>query len=106
MRVFFASALLFASATLANAQAYTNWAQIAEISGGWTLDTMAVFHASNFVNVGCDVTGGGYATEPNDPGHDLFHTLIMAAFLNKKEVRFRLEGCALGKPRITEVSLR
>jgi hypothetical protein len=78
MRVFFASALLFASATLANAQAYTNWAQIADISGGWTLDTMAVFHASNFVNVGCDVTGGGYATEPNDPGHDLFHTLIMA----------------------------
>jgi hypothetical protein len=109
MRLFcFAACACVLSASISHAQdAWTGWAQIREINSGWVEDTMAVFHAGPFVSLPCaTVTNGGYATNPNDPGHSLFHTLLISALLNKKEVAMRLEGCVYGKPRITAVNLR
>jgi hypothetical protein len=85
------------------------------ITPGWREDTMAVFHSSQpFVNpAGCQVTNGGYATDPAHPGHNLFHTVIMSAFLNKREVAILLEkplaegkGCIWGKPKIIAINVR
>ena len=48
----------------------------------------------------------GYATNVNDPGHDLFHTVALSAFLNNKQVRFLVSGCWFGKPRLIAVGVR
>ena len=49
---------------------------------------------------------GGYATNPADPGHSLFHTPLLSGFLNRKEVALLISGCAYGKPRVIAVKLR
>lgn len=107
MRSLIAAFILLSLSSQARAQeAFTDWGQIRIISAGWTLNTIAVFHTAPFVNVGCEVTEGGYATEPADPGVNLFHDIVLSAFMNKKDVQFRLEGCAFGKPRISGVNVR
>ena len=55
---------------------------------------------------GCSVTAFGYATDPADPGHNLFHTMALAAFLNRKEVALTISGCAFNKPKIIGVTVR
>lgn len=107
MRTPIAAFILVALSSQARAQeAFTDWGLIQMVSGGWKLNTVAVFHSAPFVNVGCDETKGGYSTEPADPGVNLFHDMLLSAFMNNKEVQFRLEGCAFGKPRISGVNVR
>jgi len=85
----------------------SEWGSVTTMEAGWAEDTMAVYHSAPIVNPGgCEVTTAGYATNPNDPGHSLFHTLILSAFLNRKEVNFLVQGCVYGKPRIISVSMR
>ena len=108
-RLLAASALVACAMTAAPAwgQVATEYAAITNLSGGWNLDTLAVFHAGQFVNPsGCPVTTFGYATYPADPGHNLFHTLALAAFLNRKEVSLTVSGCIFSKPKIIAVTLR
>ena len=54
---------------------------------------------------GCSVTNAGYATNPADTGHSLFHTLLLSAFLNRKEVAILVSGCVFDKPRIIGVKI-
>ena len=86
---------------------YTAWGSVQDLEAGWGDDTMAVRHSAPIVNPGgCPVTNGGYATNPADPGHSLFHTLLLSGFLNRKEVALLISGCAYGKPRVIAVKLR
>ena len=104
-----AAGLALASATPASAQAMarTEFGSVTMMEAGWAEDTMAVYHSAPMVNPsGCAVTNAGYATNPNDPGHSLFHTLILSAFLNRKEIAFLISDCVYGKPRILSVTLR
>lgn len=81
-------------------------AMITWIQAGFRLDTMAVGHAAFMVNPDdCPVVDGGYATDPNDPGHSLFHKVAEAAFQNKREVEFLIAGCVFGKPKIIGVQI-
>ena len=85
---------------------YTAWGSVQELEGGWGEDTMAVRHSAPLVNPGgCSVTNAGYATNPADAGHSLFHTLVLSAFLNRKEVSLLISGCAYNKPRIIAVKV-
>lgn len=85
---------------------YSQWGSVQELEGGWAQDTMAVRHSAPMVNPdGCAVTNAGYATDPADPGHSLFHTLLLSAFLNRKEVALLISGCAFSKPRIIAVKI-
>jgi hypothetical protein len=85
---------------------YSQWGSVQELEAGWALDTIAVRHSAPMVNPdGCAVTNAGYATDPADPGHSLFHTLLLSAFLNRKEVALLISGCVFGKPRILSVRL-
>ena len=85
---------------------YTAWGSVQELEGGWGEDTMAIRHSAPMVNPGaCPVTNGGYATNPADSGHSLFHTLVLSGFLNRKEVSLLISGCAYGKPRVIAVKL-
>lgn len=85
----------------------TDWGLLQEIEAGWGDDTMAVYHAARMVNpAGCPSTNAGYATNPADPGHGLFHTVLIEAFLARKEIRLLISGCAYGKPRILAVRVR
>jgi hypothetical protein len=89
------------------APSYTEWGSVKVLSAGWVQDTMSVTHSAPVVNPsGCSVTNAGYATNPEDPGHSLFHTMLMAAFLNRKEVQLLIEGCVYNKPRIIGVNVR
>ena len=100
-----ATALSVATSALA-APTYTQWGSVQELEGGWAQDTMAVRHSAPLVNPdGCAVTNAGYATDPADTGHSLFHTLLLSAFLNRKEVALLISGCAFSKPRIIAVKI-
>jgi len=109
-----ASAALFATvsaafAPTAHAQAmqYTDFGSIQLLEAGWSQDTMAVTHSAPLVNPsGCPVTNAGYATDPADAGHNLFHTVALAAFLNRKEVALLISGCVYSKPKIISVRMR
>ena len=41
-----------------------------------------------------------------DPGRSLFHTVALAAFLNRKEVQLLISGCVFDKPKIIAVGIR
>jgi len=86
---------------------YTLWGSVQDLEGGWGQDTMAVRHSAPLMNpAGCSVTNAGYATNPADTGHSLFHTLLLSAFLNRKEVSLLIDGCVFNKPRIIAVKIR
>jgi hypothetical protein len=97
-----------ASAENATNPLWTQWGTITSIESGWVADSMSLRHSvaamTNPAN--CTVLNGGYATNPADPGHNLFHTLALSAFLNKKEVAFLVHECYAGKPRIIDVAVR
>jgi hypothetical protein len=106
--VFLAASIAAASASPAQAAPqYSAWGSVQWIMSGWTQDTMAVIHSAPMVNPGgCSVTNAGYATNPADAGRSLFHTIALSAFLNRKEVRFVVDGCVFNKPRIIGVDIR
>ena len=101
------SLVAWAPTAFAQAERYTDWGSVQELEAGWVLDAMAVRHSAPMVNPGgCSVTNAGYATNPADAGHSLFHTLLLSAFLNRKEVALLVSGCAFDKPRIISVKIR
>src|SRR5829696_5376523 len=108
-----AVALLFATASVhtpaprtAVAPQYTQWGSVQELEGGWGVDAMSVRHSAPLVNPdGCSVTTAGYATNPADTGHSVFHTLLLSTFLNRKEVSLLVSGCVFDKPRIISVKV-
>jgi hypothetical protein len=86
---------------------WTDWGSVRELEAGWSQDTVAVYHSAAIKNPdGCAVTNAGYATNPADPGHSLFHTVLLSAFMNRKEVHILLSGCVFDKPRIIAVGTR
>lgn len=88
------------------AQAYSGWGSVQELEAGWVIDSLAVRQSAPLVNPdSCTVTNAGYATNPADAGHSLFHTLLLSAFLNRKEVALLISGCAFDKPRIIAVKV-
>lgn len=105
-----AAALLAAAVVAAPtwaAMAYTDWGSVTSLEGGWTVDSMSVAHSAPLVNPDfCSVTNAGYATNPADSGHSLFHTMLLGAFLNRKETRMLISGCAFNKPRVISVHIR
>ena len=102
-----ALAAVFVTNSAAQApQQYTAWGSVQEIEAGWAEDTMAVRHSAPLVNPSaCPVTNAGYATNPADTGHNLFHTLLISALLNKKEVSLLISGCAYSKPHVLAVKI-
>jgi hypothetical protein len=92
----------------AQAQTWTGFGSIQYIEGGWSLDSMAVTLSTGLTNPkGCPVTNAGYATDPADPGHNLFHTIALAAFLNRKEVQLLISAteCAFLKPKMIAIGI-
>lgn len=87
-------------------QVSSDWTRIDLIKTGWVVDSMAVFTQAPLANPGCPVTNAGYATDPADSGHQLFHSVLLAAFINGREVQILANGCAFGKPRIIGVDIR
>ena len=88
------------------AEQWTGWGVINQIEAGWSADTMAVTHSASIVNPdGCAVTNYGYATDPNDSGRSLFHTVALTAFMNKKKVALLIAGCVYNKPKIIAVKI-
>jgi hypothetical protein len=86
---------------------YTAWGSVQDLEAGWADDTMSIRHSAAVVNPGaCPISNAGYATAPADPGHSLFHTLLLSGFLNRKEVALLISGCVYGKPRVIAVKLR
>jgi hypothetical protein len=86
---------------------------VVALQAGWTIDQMLVFtdQPAPITNPGgCQTTTNGYVTDPNDPGHDLFHTVLLSALLNAREVQFVKFDCwpdqATGRPRIVSVGIR
>ncbi len=107
LQPFGVAAAIFLSSPACLAQVGSPWGAITTISAGWKLDSMAIYHSAPLVNPdNCTVTSGGYASDPADPGHSLFHTVALAAFLNHKEVSFVVSGCIFGKPKLIGISVR
>jgi len=85
---------------------FTEWGNVSWISAGSSQDTMAVITTAPFVNPGCVITNGGYAADPADPGHDLYHATLMMAFAMNRQVQIGLLGCVYSKPKIISVDIR
>jgi len=101
------AAATVAASPAAAQQARSGWGAVQSVEAGWVQNTMGVLHSAPLVNpAGCTITGAGYATNPADPGVNLFHTLLLSALLNRIEVQLLVEGCAFNKPRIIAVTLR
>jgi hypothetical protein len=95
--------------SVADAQSpqYAAWGSITSLEAGWTNDILTIRHSAPLVNPGnCRITNAGYATNPADAGHNLFHTIALAAFLNKKEVTVLVHECFADKPRVIGISVR
>jgi hypothetical protein len=87
--------------------AYTEWGSVTLLEGGWAVNSATAWHSAPLINPdGCSVTNAGYATSPADDGRNLFHTLLLSAFLNRKEATLLISGCVFNKPRIVAVRLR
>ena len=111
-------AAVFGCMTLqAQSPNWTELGSITKLEAGWGADTLSIYHSAPFRNSfepspatggakACSVTGAGYATDPNDTGHSLYHTLAMEAFLNKKKVRLLLKGCIYNKPKVVAIEIR
>ena len=98
---------VFLGESAEGAEKHTEWGSIKLMEAGWVEDTVAVHHSAPLLNPDhCKVEDGGYSTDPKDPGHSLFHTVLLSAFLNRKEVHLLISGCAYGKPRIIGVGIR
>lgn len=111
-----AIAVAIGTSSAAQAQSWTEKGSITNLEAGWGADTLTIRHNAPFVNSSepapipagrrfCTVTNSGYATDPSDAGRALYHTVALAAFLNKKQVRLLLKGCVFDKPRIIAVSV-
>ena len=99
--------LTVANGAQAAGETWTAWGVITQLEAGWGADVMSVAHSAPIVNPGgCSVTTYGYATAPDDPGHSLYHTVALTAFMNKKEVALLIAGCAYNKPKIIAVKIR
>jgi hypothetical protein len=98
--------LLLGSAAASAVQVVSDWGKVSLLSTGWVLDTMAVTTTAPTVNPGCPVLNAGYATNPADAGHSLHHAVLLAAFLNNREVQIIADGCVFDKPRIISVIVR
>lgn len=86
---------------------WTSYGKITQLSAGWKEDTLAVFLSAGIVNPGgCPTVEGGAVTNPVDPGHTLFHAVLLSAWLNSKEVALLVDGCVYSKPRIIGVNVR
>jgi hypothetical protein len=67
---------------------------------------MLVRHSQPLVNPGNCPNSFGYNTNPADPGVNLFHTMLISAFTNRKEVSLLISECAWGNPRLIAVVVR
>jgi hypothetical protein len=93
--------------TVLAAPQYTQWGSVQDLEAGWGVDAMSIRHSAPLMNPSaCSVTNAGYATNPADTGHSLFHTLLLSAFLNRKEVSLLIDGCVFNKPRVIAVKIR
>jgi hypothetical protein len=98
--------LLVTSPFSARADTVSDWGFISWISTGWVVDSMAVMTTAPLANPGCHTTDAGYATNPDDAGHQLHHSVLMMAFAMNKQVQIRASGCVFDKPRIISVSIK
>jgi hypothetical protein len=89
----------------AHAATWTGWGRVTYLEAGWALETVAVKIAAPVIDF-CGTTNGGYATDPSDPGHNLFHQVLLQAFRDGRAVQLLLERCVFGKPRIIAVGIR
>jgi hypothetical protein len=86
---------------------YTDWGSVTQLEGGWGVNSATAYHSAPLFNPdGCGITNAGYATSPDDAGSNLFHTLLLTSFLNRKQAALVISGCVFGKPRIVGVRLR
>jgi len=85
-------------------------------------DAMTIHHGAQFKNSGeltsvdpvtfqstfqkCKIEDESYATDPSHAGHKLHHAAIIGAYLHHKQVRFLLQGCVLGQPRLISVDVK
>ncbi|NML16581.1 hypothetical protein [Azohydromonas caseinilytica] len=96
------SAPLLASA----ARVVSDWGKITFIGTSSAADALGVTSTAPTVNPGCPTLNAGYSTDAGDPGRALHHSVLMAAFLNNREVQIVADGCAFNKPRIISVIVR
>jgi hypothetical protein len=82
--------------------------RIRYLGSGWTLDQMLVFPDQPLPLTnpgGCGNNPDSYITQPADPGHSLFHTILLSAFLNGRQVQMVISGCWLDHPRLIGVDI-
>jgi hypothetical protein len=96
----------FTSATLAEASpVQTPTGFITSLHGGWVNANLRVktdFAWNNPEN--CSYTDG-YMVDAADPGHELFSSMLISAFMSGKRIQLVLDGCAHERPRIISVEL-
>jgi hypothetical protein len=91
---------------------WTGFGTITEIVGGWINNAMLVAHSQPQINPGHCVNQNGYGTNPADPGVNLFHTMLLSAFMNRREVNLLISaaggpsGCPWGQPHLIAVDIR
>ena len=78
-------------------------ALISGLAGGWNDNLMRIRLDGPFVNPqGCPMTDGS-VTDPSQSGADLFHSMLLSAYMANKPVSLTIDGCLVDRPRIISV---
>jgi hypothetical protein len=107
-RMTVAIALFASTATLADAAQFTPWGRVTTLQNGWVVDRMLVFQGAGALTNpdGCPLVTNGYIINETDPDRRASYTMLLAAFLNQREVALVISGCFQQRPRIVSVAIR
>jgi hypothetical protein len=95
----------------------TPWFRVKELRSGWVANRTLVFLDEPGPTVGtnpegCLVTNYGYVVNETHGGANLFHTYLLTAFMNHREVSLVILGCygdglpPRGVPQVVGVAIR
>ena len=89
---------------------FTPWARVVSLQAGWVVDQMLVFLDTPSGAVtnpdGCPLKTNGYTTNPAHAGHDMFHTMLVSAFISGRQVAMVISGCWSDRPQIVSVAIK
>jgi hypothetical protein len=88
----------------------TPWLRVKELRSGWGVNRAIVFlHEGPLVGTNpetCPVTNYGYVVNEAHGGANLFHTYLLTALMNNREVSLVIHDCFSSVPQVVGVSIK
>ena len=83
----------------------TGTGNITRLSGGWVNANLRVQTGFPWTNPESCPYSDGYIVDPADSGHELLSSMLLSAFMSRRQVQLTMDGCSQGRPRIIGVDI-